>query len=64
MTTFLLTTILVSVAAAMLGIGAILGRDKPLKGSCRGVADGDGCDACRCAPPAPGARDPKKTSVE
>ncbi|MDP7112839.1 MAG: hypothetical protein QGH45_12795 [Myxococcota bacterium] len=54
MTTFLLATVLVLTAMAMLGIGVLLGRDRPLRGSCQSI--GDGCDDCRCA--APGVRDP------
>jgi hypothetical protein len=48
-TTVLLTTVLVLASMAMLGIGVILGRGKPLKGSCRSV--GEGCDDCRCGEP-------------
>lgn len=47
MTTYLLATVLVLAAMAMLGIGVILGRGTPLGGSCRGV--GDSRDDCRCS---------------
>ena len=50
MTTFLLATVLVFAAAGMLGVGVILGRERPLKGSCHSTSGERGsCDVCQCS---------------
>ncbi len=60
MTTFLLALATVGGAMALLSVGVMLGRGRPLKGSCGSIgqetAAGDSCDGCSCTPP---ALDPK-----
>jgi len=49
-TTFLLAIVIVLAAMAMLGVGVILGRKRPLKGSCHGTPGEAGrCDVCQCS---------------